>query len=44
MWMWVLALGALLGNDHGVTLNLATKTSWDAIVPEYGFNPVLTYR
>ena len=32
--MWAL-LFSFLGNEHGVTLNLATKTSWDAIVPEY---------
>ena len=31
--MWV-RLFSFLGNEHGVTLNLATKTSWDAIVPE----------
>lgn len=24
----------LIANEHGVTLNLATKTSWDASIPE----------
>ena len=31
--LWWLLAGLL--NEHGVTLNLATKTSWDASVPEY---------
>lgn len=33
--MWrVKRLISFLWNEHGVTLNLATKTSWDAIIPE----------
>ena len=34
MW-WVKFFVSFLRNERGVTLNLATKTSWDAIIPEY---------
>lgn len=32
LWTWVRACLAL--NERGVTLNLATKSSWDASIPE----------